>query len=97
MFHISKHSLLGGSFTENQLNTNESQDDTNNVHDNSYDKTERSDANKMEDELRRRLAFHFMNPVEKFIARRQVPWKLLLQFLKGNIFGPGCLLWLANF
>ena len=38
----------------------------------------------MEEELRRRLAFHFMDPVDKFIARRQVPWKLLLQFLKGT-------------
>ena len=42
-------------------------------------------GNKMEEELRRRLAFHFMDPVDKFIARRQVPWKLLLQFLKGII------------
>ena len=40
-------------------------------------------GNKIEEELRRRLAFHFMDPVDKFIARRQVPWKLLLQFLKG--------------
>ena len=39
----------------------------------------------MEEELRRRLAFHFMDPVDKFIARRQVPWKLLLQFLKGSL------------
>lgn len=39
-------------------------------------------GNEIEEKLRRRLAFHFMNPVEKFIARRQVPWKLLLQFLK---------------
>ena len=42
------------------------------------------DGKEMEEELRRRLAFHFMDPVEKFIARRQVPWKLLLQFLKGR-------------
>merc|ERR1719411_689271 len=39
-------------------------------------------GDQIEEELRRRLAFHFMNPVDKFIARRQVPWKLLLQFLK---------------
>ena len=39
----------------------------------------------MEEELRKRLAFHFMDPVDKFIARRQVPWKLLLQFLKGTL------------
>ena len=45
----------------------------------------------MEEELRRRLAFHFMDPVDKFIARRQVPWKLLLQFLKGNIFNSSIL------
>ena len=40
-------------------------------------------GDQIEEELRRRLAFHFMDPVDKFIARRQVPWKLLLQFLKG--------------
>ena len=69
------------------MHTYEQQDGTNNVRDDSYDKTAYSDGNKIEDELRRRLAFHFMNPVEKFIARRQVPWKLLLQFLKGRNFG----------
>ena len=42
------------------------------------------DGKEIEEELRRRLAFHFMDPVDKFIARRQVPWKLLLQFLKGT-------------
>ena len=35
-----------------------------------------------EERLRRRLAFFFMDPVRKFIARRQTPWKLLIQFLK---------------
>ena len=35
-----------------------------------------------EEKLRRRVAFFFMNPVEKFVARRQTPWKLLLQFVK---------------
>jgi len=39
-------------------------------------------GNEMEEEVRRKLAFHFMNPADKFIARRQVPWKLLLQFFK---------------
>ena len=48
-------------------------------------------GNEMEEKLRRRLAFHFMDPVEKFIARRQVPWKLILQFLKGRyIFKREC-------
>ena len=42
-------------------------------------------GDQIEEELRRRLAFHFMDPVDKFIARRQVPWKLLLQFLKGML------------
>ena len=27
-------------------------------------------------------AFFFMNPIEKFVARRQTPWKLILQFIK---------------
>ena len=49
------------------------------------DITSEASGNKMEEELRRRLAFHFMDPVDKFIARRQVPWKLLLQFLKGTL------------
>ena len=48
------------------------------------DNISEASGNKMEEELRRRLAFHFMDPVDKFIARRQVPWKLLLQFLKGT-------------
>ena len=38
--------------------------------------------NEFEEKLRLRLAFHFMDPVQKFIARRQAPWKLMLQFLK---------------
>ncbi len=36
----------------------------------------------VEESLRRKCAFYFMNPVEKFIARRQAPWKLILQFAK---------------
>jgi len=36
----------------------------------------------LEERLRRRLAFFFMNPIEKFVARRQTPWKLILQFVK---------------
>jgi len=35
-----------------------------------------------EESLRRKLAFFFMNPIEKFLARRQTPWKLFLQFVK---------------
>ncbi|VDP30375.1 unnamed protein product [Soboliphyme baturini] len=35
-----------------------------------------------EEELRLRLKFFFMNPVEKYFVRRRVPWKLLLQVLK---------------
>lgn len=36
----------------------------------------------VEEGLRRKCFFAFMNPIQKFIARRQTPWKLLLQFLK---------------
>ncbi|XP_068230060.1 mucolipin-3-like isoform X7 [Palaemon carinicauda] len=32
--------------------------------------------------MRRRLKFFFMNPVEKWHARRRFPWKLLLQIIK---------------
>ena len=35
-----------------------------------------------EDRVRRRLAFHFLNPYEKYKERRMVPWKLLIQFFK---------------
>jgi len=35
-----------------------------------------------EDRLRRRLKYFFMNPCQKWAAKRKVPWKLLLQFLK---------------
>jgi len=41
------------------------------------------DPNDQKDiDLRRRCAFFFMNPIDKFIARRQAPWKLILQFAK---------------
>lgn len=36
----------------------------------------------VEENLRRKCAFYFMDPVQKFIARRQAPWKLILQFAK---------------
>ncbi|XP_064120479.1 mucolipin-3-like isoform X3 [Macrobrachium nipponense] len=32
--------------------------------------------------MRRRLKFFFMNPVEKWHARRRFPWKLMLQIIK---------------
>ena len=35
-----------------------------------------------DERLRRNLAFFFMDPVRKFVARRQTPWKLMIQFLK---------------
>ncbi|TRY63631.1 hypothetical protein TCAL_07292 [Tigriopus californicus] len=35
-----------------------------------------------EERFRRHLAFFFMDPVQKFQARRQIPWKLTIQFLK---------------
>jgi len=34
------------------------------------------------DRLRRRLKYFFMNPCEKFRAKRKVPWKLFLQLVK---------------
>ncbi|KAM4722967.1 mucolipin-3 [Rhinophrynus dorsalis] len=36
----------------------------------------------MEDQLRRKLKFFFMNPCEKFRARGRKPWKLSIQILK---------------
>jgi len=35
-----------------------------------------------EERLKRKLKFFFFNPVEKFYATRQLPWKLCLQILK---------------
>ena len=35
-----------------------------------------------EESLRRRLAFFFLDPVQKWHARKQIPYKLLLQFIK---------------
>uniref|UniRef100_A0A8D0DV09 Mucolipin TRP cation channel 2 n=1 Tax=Salvator merianae TaxID=96440 RepID=A0A8D0DV09_SALMN len=37
---------------------------------------------KEEESLREDLKFYFMNPCEKYRARRQIPWKLGLQILK---------------
>ncbi|XP_018417363.1 PREDICTED: mucolipin-3 isoform X2 [Nanorana parkeri] len=36
----------------------------------------------LEDQLRRKLKFFFMNPCEKFRARGRKPWKLCIQILK---------------
>jgi len=35
-----------------------------------------------EEKLKRKLKFHFLNPVEKYYATRKLPWKLSLQILK---------------
>ena len=35
-----------------------------------------------EDRLRRRLKYFFMNPCQKWAAKRKIPWKLMVQFLK---------------
>ncbi|KRX55585.1 Mucolipin-1, partial [Trichinella sp. T9] len=35
-----------------------------------------------EDEMRLRLRFFFMNPLQKWSVRHRLPWKLLLQFVK---------------
>lgn len=37
---------------------------------------------KEEQSLKEDLKFYFMNPCEKYRARRQIPWKLGLQILK---------------
>jgi len=34
------------------------------------------------DRLRRRLKYFFMNPCQKFRAKRKIPWKLILQLVK---------------
>ncbi|CAO2600375.1 Mcoln3 [Lemmus lemmus] len=36
----------------------------------------------LEDQMRRKLKFFFMNPCEKFWARGRKPWKLAIQILK---------------
>lgn len=36
----------------------------------------------MVESMRRKLRFYFMNPVEKWKAKKQFPWKLLLQIIK---------------
>ncbi|XP_025913421.1 mucolipin-2 isoform X2 [Apteryx rowi] len=41
-----------------------------------------SDLDLKETALKEDLKFYFMNPCEKYRARRQVPWKLALQILK---------------
>ncbi|KAG8132594.1 hypothetical protein E2320_010444, partial [Naja naja] len=42
-----------------------------------------ADSDLMEEELLKKdLKFYFMNPCEKYRARRQIPWKLGLQILK---------------
>ncbi|XP_044762134.1 mucolipin-3-like [Coccinella septempunctata] len=35
-----------------------------------------------EDRLRKRLQFYFMNPIEKWIARRRIPYKFIIQLIK---------------
>jgi mucolipin 3 len=41
-----------------------------------------SSGSTAEDELRRKLKYFFMNPCQKFVAKRRLPWKLLLQLVK---------------
>lgn len=41
-----------------------------------------SDLDLKEAALKEDLKFYFMNPCEKYRARRQIPWKLALQILK---------------
>ncbi|XP_014776211.1 mucolipin-3 isoform X1 [Octopus bimaculoides] len=36
----------------------------------------------MEDRMRRRLKFFFMDPIEKLRAKKRIPWKMLLQVVK---------------
>ncbi|XP_048169495.1 mucolipin-2 isoform X4 [Corvus hawaiiensis] len=44
--------------------------------------TTQSDLDLKETALKEDLKFYFMNPCEKYRARRQIPWKLALQILK---------------
>lgn len=44
--------------------------------------TTQSDLDLRETALKEDLKFYFMNPCEKYRARRQIPWKLALQILK---------------
>merc|ERR1740131_513389 len=41
-----------------------------------------SSATPEEEKMKRKLKFFFMNPADKYIATRKIPWKLLLQILK---------------
>ena len=75
-------SLVDEAYTENIYHSSEEQEQGYNRN---CDIDTAASITDIEEKLRRRLAFHFMDPVEKFIARRQVPWKLLLQFLKGKM------------
>lgn len=43
--------------------------------------SDRTTAN-AEDDMRRKLKYFFMNPCQKFLAKRRLPWKLLLQLVK---------------
>ena len=46
------------------------------------DSIDSSSHNSKVDRLRRRLKYFFMNPCQKFRAKRKLPWKLTLQLVK---------------
>ena len=47
-----------------------------------YQSSSPSELLLLEDQMRRKLKFFFMNPCEKFLARGRKPWKLAIQILK---------------
>lgn len=47
-----------------------------------YPSSSQSEQLLLEDQMRRKLKFFFMNPCEKFWARGRKPWKLAIQILK---------------
>lgn len=52
-----------------------------------------SDLDLKEKALKEDLKFYFMNPCEKYRARRQIPWKLALQILKILMVTTQVMLW----
>ena len=50
-----------------------------------------------EEILRRKMKFFFMNPMEKYLASKQMPWKLGLQILKVLLVTTQLLVFAGNY
>ena len=50
-----------------------------------------------EEILRRKMKFFFMNPMEKYLASKQMPWKLGLQILKVLLVTTQLLIFAGNY